>query len=292
MARRTLGIRGKRLTKRPAKAKAIRKMINGVLKNKSETKMVTFFEGPVANPAPLTNSTGLFADAAPVSHNPEIINNPTDILKLIPDVAQGTGDNERSGKVINPVSAHVRCKVMLSPTSTGSTGWASVSATAYDLTFVAYLLQSVTFKTYRSLYGNNDFTKMLEVGDGTTTNFDGSFSTANLPVEKGYYRVHKVLRKQLRSSGLFTAPGGVINQITNNNSAPLVHEWTWNLTKALPKKLIYPEDSVSSANGGYEPLNSSLFWCVGYYTTDGTPANLAAINIQQEYTSIMKFKDF
>lgn len=291
--RRVIHLRGRAPAKKaPRSKKAIRKLVKGVLKSQSETKMVAFFDGPVANPAPLTNSTGLLNDAAPVSHNPEIINNPTDILKLIPDVAQGSGDNERSGKVINPVSANVRCKVMLSPTTTGSTGWASPQATAYDLTFVAYLLQSITFKTYRSLYGSNDFTKMLEVGDGTTTNFDGRFSTANLPVEKGYYRVHKVMRKNLRSSGLFTAPGGVINQITNNNSHSLCHEWNWNLIKALPKKLVYPEDSVSAANGGYEPLNSSLFWCVGYYNTDGTPPNLAGINIQIEYTSLMKFKDF
>lgn len=268
------------------------KLVKGVIKRMAETKMATFFNGPVANPAPLANSTGLFTQAAPVSQNPFIQNNPTDILKLIPDVPQGDGDNERSGRYIMPVSCRVRCKVMLSPTSTGSTGWASPQATAYDLTIVAYLLQSVTFKTYRTLYVDNDFSKMLDVGNGSTTQFDGSFSAANMPVEKGYYRVHKVVRKQLRSSGIFSAPGGAINQITNNNSHNLRHEWVWDLTKYLPKKLVYPENQVTAANGGNEPLNSSLFWCVGYYKTDGTPANAQEINIQQEYTSLLKYKDF
>lgn len=281
-----------RRTKAPRTKKGLRKLVKGVLKNQAETKMATFFCGPIAATSPLANSTGLYSDAAPVSQNPVVISNPTDILKLIPDVPQGTGDNERSGKIINPVSARVRCKVMVSPTSTGSTGWASLQATAYDLTFVAYLLQSVSYKTYRALYVENDFSKMLDVGDGTTTNFDGSFSAANLPIEKGYYRVHKVMRKQLRSSGIFNAPGGTINYPTNNNSHNLVHEWVWDMTKALPKKLVYPEDSVSVASGGNEPLNSSLFWCVGYYKTDGTDANTQEINIQQEYTSILKYKDF
>jgi len=278
--------RGLRVSK-----KQVAKIAKRVVNAKAETKMVTFYAGPVQATAPLANSTGVIADAAPVSHNPVITSNPTDILKLIPDVVQGDGDNQRSGKYINPVSTRVRCKVMLSPTSTGSTGWASLQATAYDLTFVAYLLQSVSYKNYRSLYVDNDFSRMLEVGNGTTQNFDGTFSAANMPVSKGYYRCYATKRMQLRSSGLFSAPGGSVLYPTNNNSHPLVREWTWNLTKHMPKKLIYPEDSVTAASGGNEPLNSSLFWAIGYYKTDGTVAD-DAINIQLEYTTLMKFKDF
>jgi len=276
---------------KPAR-KAVAKIAKRVVNSKAETKMVTFFNGTIANPSPIRNSTGTFNDAGPVSQNQFISSNTTDILKLIPDIAQGNADNNRNGRFVNPVSAVVHCKVMLSPTSTGATGWQSIYATAYDLTFVAYLLQSVTYKTYSALAAGNDFTKMLDVGDGTTTNFDGSFSAANLPIEKGYYRCLAMKRKQLRSSGIFTGTGGAVNYPTNNNSANLVHEWKWNLTKHLPKKLIYPEETVTVANGLNEPLNSSLFWCVGYYNTDGTVLTTGVINIQQEYTSILKFKDF
>lgn len=271
--------------------KGVTRLVKRVINSKAETKMVTFFGGPVANPSPTANSTGTYADAAPTSQNPFIQNNTTDILKVIPDIDQGVGDNQRTGKSVSPQSATLRCKVMLSPTSTGGSGWAAPSAYAYDLTFVAYLLSSVTFKTYRTLYVDNDFSKMLSIGDGTTTQFDGSFSAANLPIEKGYYRVHKVVRKQLRASGVFGGSPGAVYSPTNNNSHNLVHEWTWNYKKYLPKKLTYPEDTTTVANGGNEPLNSSLFWCVGYYTTDGTDANAQGINIQQEYTSILKYKD-
>jgi len=259
-----------------------------VVNAKAETKMVTFFNGPVAQASPLRNSTGTLADAAPVSQNQFISDNTTDILKLIPDVTQGDSDNQRSGRAINPVSGLVKCKVMISPISTGGTGWQN--NLAYDLHFVAYLLQSVSYKTYQSLHANNDFTKLLDVGDNTTTRFDGSFSTANLPVEKGYYRVLAKKRKLLRSSGYFTGGSGV--GISNNNSHPLVHEWTWNWGKHVPKKLLYPEDDVVAADGQNEPLNSSIFWCVGYYRTDGVTSDTPQIFIQQEYTSIMKYKDF
>jgi len=268
--------------------KAVRKIAKNVVNAKAETKMVAFYGGPIASASPLRNSTGTFTDAAPTSQNQFISTNTTDILKLIPDVAPGTADNSRTGRYINPVSASVHCKVMISPISTGGAGWQNNNA--YDIHMVAYLLQSVTYKTYTALYANNDFTKMLDVMDGTTTSFKGNFSSANLPVEKGYYRVLATKRKLLRSSGYFTGGSGV--GISNNNSHPLVHEWKWNLTKHLPKKLIYPEDTVTVANGLNEPLNSSLFWCVGYYRTDGTVSTTPQIYIQQEYTSVMKFKDF
>lgn len=271
--------------------KAVKKLINKVINSKAETKMVAFYNGAVAGSTPLCNSTGTYADAGLVAHNQFINNNVTDILKVIPDVSQGTGDNNREGRVIDPVSGLLRCRVTIAPVTTGSAGWTNF--VNYDLTAVCYLLQSVTYKTYRSLYANNDFTKMLDVMDGTTTGFDGSWSAGNLPVEKGYYRVLGKKVIYLRSSGA-QSPAGITTQISNNNSHKLLHDFTWNYGKHLPSKLTYPEETVTEANGLNEPLNSSIFWCVGYYNSDGTISggDTPAININVEYTSIMKFKDF
>jgi len=255
--------------------------------------MVAFFEGPVGQASPLQNSTGLFTDKALVAHNQFINNNATDILKVIPDVIQGPGDNQRDGRQINPVFGQLKIQVMIAAQQPNLTGWQNDYF--YDLTVVCYLLQSVTYKTYRSLYANNDFGKMFDVMDGTTTSFDGTYQTANLPVEKGYYRVLATKKVYLRSSGAAgTVPPQVIaTQITNNNSHKLMHEFTWNYGKHLPKKLTYPEEIETPANGLNEPLNSSIFWCLGYYNTDGTVQGTPtpAIRITEQYTSIMKFKD-
>jgi len=275
------------LTKRQKKA------VKSIVNSKAETKMVSFFEGPVAGPSPLQNSTGTFADKDLVAHNQFINNNTTDILKVIPDVVQGAGDNNRDGRQISPVSGKLKIRVLITPQQPAGQGW--INGYNYDLTAVCYLLQSVTYKTYRALYANNDFGKMFDVMDGTTTSFDGTYQCANLPVEKGYYRVLATKKVYLRSSG--ASPGGVgvsVNTVTNNNSHKIQHEWTWDYGKHLPKKLMYPEDNVAIADGLNEPLNSSIFWCLGYYQTDGvvngTPT--PAIQIAEEYTSIMKFKDF
>jgi len=282
----------KKRQQRPKKAKkALRKAIKGVINSQAETKMVAFYGGPVAGTTPPQNSNGLYADAAPVSQNQFITSNVTDILKVLPDVAPGSADNQRAGRFINPVSCNVRCKVMISPTTTGTKGW--TQGYAYDLTIVAYLLQHVSYKTYRSLYTDNAFDQMLDVMDGTTTHFDGSFQGSTLPVEKGYYKVLSKKTKRLRSSGTYPfAIPPTVPAVSNQNSAPQVHEWTWNVGKHLPKKLIYPEASVSVNSGQNEPLNAAPFWCVGYYNTDGSVASTGVIDIQQEYTSIMKFKDF
>jgi len=279
---------------RPAKEQ-VAQIASRVVNSKAETKMVAFFNGAVAGTAPVANSNGVFSDQARVAHNQFINSNTTDILKVIPDVQPAGGspsDNTREGRYINPVSGLLRCRVMVSPVAPGSAGWQN--NIGYDLTVVAYLLQSVTYKTYRSLYANNDFSKMLDVMDGTTTSFNGTFSAGNLPVEKGYYRVLGKKMIYLRSSGVTPGQTPTPSQAGNQNSHKLQHEFTWNYGKHLPKKLIYPEDSVAITDGLYEPLNSSIFWCVGYYNTDGSVSSgdSAAINIGIDYTSILKFKDF
>jgi len=300
VSKRTTRKAGRALSK-PARTQ-VAKIAKRVVNSKAETKLVTFFSGPVAKPSPLQNSTGLYSDCGLAGQNQFIQTNATDILKVIPDVEQGdpldpgTADNERDGRYINPVSGQLKIRVMIAPIAPpeGSTGW--TKGMNYDLTVVCYLLQSVTYKTYRALYANNDFTKLMWKGNGTTSIFDGKYQCGNLPVSKGYYRVLATKKVYLRSSGNtgVQAPAVALNQITNNNSHRLQHEWTWNYGKHLPKKLVYPESTVTEANGLNEPLNSSIFWCMGYYNTDGTVSGgeTPAINVSQEYTSIMKFKDF
>jgi len=284
------GVKRKNPVQRRASKKAVTKIVKGVLKNQSETKMVTFFGGGVANPSPLRNSTGLFGDAGPVVQNQYITDNTTDVLKLLPDIPQGTGDNTREGREVMPTSCSVRCKVMISPSSAQAIGWAT--GYAYDITMVAYMLQHVSYKTYTSLHASNDFGQMLDLGQGSTINFNGSFSAANLPVEKGYYRLLAKRTHRLRSSGIPKGATAIVSPPTNNNSHTQCYEWTWNLGKHLPKKLVYPEANVTIANGANEPLNSAPFWCVGYYNTDGTVDTVSRLDIQQEYTSILRFKDF
>jgi len=289
--RRHIVLRSKKMA--PRSKKAVTKLVKGVIKNQAETKIVTFFSGTTAGTVPIQNSTGLYLQAGPVQQNQQVVNNPTDILKVIPDVEPAgltatQQDNAREGRYITPTSLTLRCRVLLNPIAQQNLGYQQ--GVAQDVMMVAWLVQSVSLKSYRQLYSVNDFGKFLDTGEGTTIPFGGQFADACLPLTAGYYRLLAKKTKVLRASGQYGTPVPP-NFITNNNSHPFEYQWTWNVGKHLPKKLVYPEDNVTVQNGQLEPLNSSIFWCVAYYNLDGTVAGTPVAKIQQQYVSTMKFKD-
>lgn len=271
---------------RPKTKKAITKLVNRVINSRAESKMVTWFGG--------STGTGTFADKTPVSQNQLISVNSTDILRLISPITVGSNDNQRTGDSIQPMSLIVNCRVMISPSSTGGTGWKE--GYSYNLKAVAYCLQHVSYKTYVSLYANNDFSKLLKIGNSATTGFDGTYEASKLPVDTGYYRVLGKKVMTLRSAGSSNSGGSAVTPLeqgVNSNSAPFSHEWTWNLSNKLPKNLKYPENveaPLPIPPGNDDPLNSAPFWCIGYYRMDGTVTS-PQIFIQQQYVSKLTYKD-
>jgi len=273
--------RSKRSARRaPAKAATV-KLIKKVLKGVAETKMVVLYgNANLASPYGVSTQQNQF-----------IINNTTDILRIVPKVLQGTDDNQRVGQIIQPVSCQVHCSVTISASTAGGAGFAN--NLSYNLVAVAYCLQHVSYKTYASLSTQNDFTQMLSLGNGGTSNFNGTFEFSKLPVEKGYYHVLGKKTFNLRNSGVQSTTVGIPQAQwgTNANAAPVRHEWTWNLNKFLPKDLKYPETN-SAAPGLDDPLNAAPFWCIGYYQMDGSSSVATPqVLIQQQYVSVLKFKD-
>jgi len=267
----------KRVATRKPAARATVALVKRVIKGAAETKMATWYNGSLG--------TGLLSQASLVGQNQFISVNATDILQIIPAIVQGTSDHQRIGQAIMPISCKVHCKVSLLQVQGVNQG------TAFDMVVVAYCLQHVSYKTYSSLKANNQFTQLLEVGDGTTINFEGSYEASCMPVSKGYYRLLGKKKVYLRSSGLFNNSGGTI--YGNQNSHPPTVEWTWELKNHLPKKLQYPEDDQITPGIQDLPTNAAPFWCVGYYNTDGTaafPAG-AAVHIQQQYVTQLLYKD-
>lgn len=291
MARMTVGALRERARRRhpvkrkPARArrnKDLTQKIKAVVAGQAETKMVTYFGG--------SSRTGLWADRSPVAQNQLISQTGTDVLRVIPYVTQGSGDNQRNGIKIMPTSLSIHCKVNIAPTAPGSLGLNGGFGGNYVA--VAYLLQSQKYRTYVDLSNNNDFTQLLDIGDDTTTAFNGEFFHNTLPVAKQYYRLLAKKVIPLRNEGVLgvgstPTPG----QLNNTNSAPFASEWTWNAGKHLPKHLIYPEAGAPLGPGHDDPQNAALFWSVGYYFMDGTTST-PQILLNQEYTAIMKFKDF
>lgn len=257
-----------------------RKQVLNIVKGSAETKLVAWYSSSLFD--------GEFSTSGIVPQNGSIVTNATDILRIVPKIKQGTDDNERIGQDVVPVSCKVNCKVLLTPTLASGVG--TNQGYSYNLMAVAYCLQHVALKTYTALAANNNFTQMLKIGNGNTTNFAPQFQYGTLPVEDGYYKVLAKKKMVLRSSGIIGASPIPQNVGTNNNSHQICHEWTWDITKHLPKKLKFPETTAVAPTD--DPTNAAPFWCVGYYTLDGLPVGSGApVQLFQQYASFLYFKD-
>lgn len=263
-----------------ALAQAIRKVVRG----SSETKMVSWYNGPVP-------SNGTYAQANYVLQNPTITSNATDIQRLIPYVVQGISDNQRIGETISPVSLNLQGTVMVNianlPPTAGNVGVTT------DIYVVIYILQHVTYKSYTALApatGGNDFTQLLRTGENTTVGFQGHVWDSQMPVEDAYYRLLKKKKYRLRYAGKGTTSGGDPPGpawLSVPNTVSYRAEYNMNLSKYLPKKLKYPENTT--VPGANDPTNSSLFMCMGCYQGNGLVDN--SWTFSQQYVTHLKYKD-
>ncbi|UYD39096.1 MAG: capsid protein [Wigfec virus K19_521] len=294
--------KGAKATQARAKAyakkltKTQRKQVKQIVKGQAETKETYWYNGATA-PIPggpldgVANCNGELPNAIAVAQNQFIQSNTTDLLRVLPNVAQGDDDNQRIGQEISPVSCKLSCRVFIAPVAPNGQGF--VSGYSYNFKAVAYLLQHTSLKTYKALYASNDFNQLLRTTETTTQSFKGDWYSSQMPVEQGYYKVLKKKTMILRTSGsMSTSPALTISlQGTNNNPTPFYHEWTWDVTKHLPKKLRFPESNATGP-GSEDPLNTAPFWCVGYYNMDGTTfGTTPQIFINQQYMTKFKFKD-
>lgn len=274
---------GPRLRKGPLRS-AIKNVVKSVLNKRSETKMRTWFGG--ANFPAAQGYPGL-----PQPQNGLISSNTTDIHALVPQVAQGTDDYERIGTRINPVHLSADFDVTINQAYLNSN-----NPIAQNVVAVFYFLQHKIYRDYTSLGVDNNFTQLLDVGDGTTTKFAGNPTDMSLPIAKQFYQLLKRVVIPLRNSGQWVGgTTGPVGQIANNNSDNFHRRFSVNLTKHLPKTLTYPETlSGTGATTTLWPTNTSMFWAVGVYNMDLTSTAAGQTPpsyIQVQYVSKMAFKD-
>lgn len=269
-------------------AKAVKQIVRG----EAETKKVSFFQS--ANDGTVVAAaTGLFVNRGWAVQNNRIVNNQTDILQLIPFVEQGTDDWQRVGKSITVQSLKVQGTIRVAAAISGNAG----GAIPANITVYIYVLQHQSLKDYASLRARNDFTQLIDANGLTATHgFNGEASDPQQTIAKNYYKLVKRKKVVLKYAGVF---GPIANQFPV--SIANAHEWfmdySMDLTKALPKKLVYPEDLQVGPNPYIEsPLNSSLFMCMGF--VDHLVPNYGQQPVvpilpwlEQTYVSTMTYKD-
>jgi len=288
--------------------KAVRRIATQVVKSQGETKQVSFWSGNAGG----VSALGTWPPAAYAwsAQNQLIANNSSDIHRLIPRVFQGDTETQRNGRTIKPVSLTVRGVVGINPTL-NIQGGVPVSGFPMDITAVVYVLSHVSLKNYTDLSNNNNFNQLLQTGDQgnldaagrevvtrtSTSQFGGVIHCAQMAVDKAHYKLIKKKTFRLLNDGQL-APGNQTqtpqNVLVQNTPLLRARPFSFNLTKHIPKILKYAEINEGLAtqpNNIYDPTNTAIFMCVGFYMNDGSVLNQAQSLIGLQYVADLKYKD-
>jgi len=269
-------------------SKPMKRAIKQVVNGQAETKRATFYQ-TANNGSSGAIATGLFSGRGWAVQNNTITNNTTDLLQIIPYIAQGTNDWERIGKTIRTVSLNVKGSIRITSSIVNN-----VAGAATNLEVYIYFLQHVSLKDYTNLRARNDFTQLLETGEGYNAPFLGNTLDPHQPVANEWYNLLTRRKIVLRYGGA-VLPGGTL---TTPVSVANAHQWyadfDVNLTKHCPKKLVFPEDDVSLPPTVYNsPTNSSIMMVVGFVDQfqGSPPSTLVRPWLEQTYVSSYLYKD-
>lgn len=127
--------------------------------------------------------------------------------------------------------------------------------------------------------------------------FSGEEQNVGMPVNKQVYRVVKKLVIPLKFAGFLSVPSSITAPYPNS------HQWkadfSFDLTKHLPKRLVYPQNNQIAPLPITQldtPTNSSLAMSMGF-TYDAIEPNTGTFPfayrpwLEQTYVSQMTYKD-
>jgi len=252
--------------------------VKNVVNRENETKFAFYYSSGTGG----LTAPGDYANWAYLARNQFISTNATDILRIIPPIANGTGDNQRIGDTIRPKSLKIHGSVKCNMLSAGPL------IQPIEICVVVYVLQHVTYKSYASLAGN-DFSQLLETGENSTVPFTGTVLQSQLPVCKDYYKLLKKKLIRLRYGGANSPAGVLTGSVSPSNSHDWQKNFSINVSKHLPAKFMYPE--ASATVGINDPTNSSIFMCTAFYNMDNSTSTQELLSYQVQYHSELYYKD-
>lgn len=181
-----------------------------------------------------------------------------EIYACLPRTSQGSDDHQRVGDVIQPLSCTVHMDI-------------TCAATTYplDRTIHVFMLTSKSVKALDN-FTSIPITQLLDQGDGTNTNFDGTSFTSMLPVNHKEFTILK--HRKFRLVKAFGQPSNGTTAVTAGTTdgviTPAAHYHHLRFKVKVPKKFTY-----DSAPSRY-PTNYAPFFVVGW--TQNTPVDAAS----------------
>jgi len=239
---------------RSAKDKMFAKKVQRVISKDTETKVVVFSSAPTAYNQPI-NATG-------------------DCLRLMPQIFNGTAENQKLGNVIRLQSLNVRGVL------TFTQAQASASNTRIGVRLL--ILKAKRFSDWNAaaIDFNTNYTKLLE---GSLTGFTGNVSDFNTPINHDYFSV--VMDKRMyMSQSLISANAALANSTSDNiNTTKFI-----NFNVPYSRRNVKYDQDFSTG----EPIDYPYFMCVGYCKLDGaSPDAPGTTYLTMQYTATAKFED-
>lgn len=199
-----------------------------------------------------------------------------EIYGCLPRVGQGVDSQQRIGDSISPT----RCTVHLDIVATSAVNFPS------DKTVHVFLLTAKSIKTLPQ-YGNIPIKKLLDLGNGTEGEFDGTSFRAMCPVNTKDFTVLK--HKKFRMVKTFGMPNSATAAVTAGTTDGVIspsHQYAHLTMKVkVPKKLKY------EVSGSLHPTNYAPFLVIGFTSNAPVDAASTVVDLQVLGRVEMRFKD-
>jgi len=207
----------------------------------------------------------------------QAINSANEAYALIPPIAIGDGDHQRTGNVIRPKSLTVKGYVTL----------LNNDANSYCIDVDVYILRHKAIKdvNYYAQLGN--LADLLNSGDGLNLGYDGSWTNSSMPINTSTYQLIK--HKKIRlSKGWGDANTAFSGADPGNNAAydayPQVQR-NFSIKVNMPSVLKYKSDTDQTPVGDYP------FMLIGWNTPTNMDNTASGQVIQATCTTHLYYKD-
>lgn len=243
---------------RQVRAKAFRKKVLSVVASQAETKLAWHVQ-------PTTDFNSGISGSG-------------DCLRIIPNIARGTADNERIGDQLVAKSINIRGVLQMLPQALGQND---------GVRKIACRVMIVTPKGYTNWAtasaNTSSWMPLLLKKGGTTNSFTGAIDDLFAPANTDAITVHynKVFYFNQNTYGQSTASGYVAF-----DQSHLVR--FLNIKIKCRNKVVKYDTGVDA---GLTPTNLGYFMVVGYSFVDGTSPDVVSTRIRLQYESIFKYED-
>lgn len=243
---------------RPALVRTIKQVVNSL----SETKQVYYNSG---------NSLTFFNSG---------IDAVGDLQQIVPNMANGTEDNQRIGQTCRAKSLNVRGYIKLNVNDVND-------STRLPSVIVRMMIVSLkTAPNFNEAQAQAPKVATLLKKGGTTTTFSGILSDINSPINTDVFTVHHDRKFYLNQSYVNATgpspPSTIVSQDIKNTVK------FFNLNVKCKNKILKYDEDVSS---DLLPTNFAPFLLLGYSYLDGSTPDTLSTNVGLQYISTLNYED-